>query len=101
MPADAPPRRLEARVVGRVQGVGYRAFVVRHARALGLGGYVRNNRDRTVEVNATGDEQALLQLCELLRQGPRGSRVTAVDETWTEVGDGDGGDADAGFVVSR
>jgi acylphosphatase len=87
MELDLPEyKRLEARVVGRVQGVGYRAFVVRNARALGLGGYVRNNRDGSVDVSAVGRTESLRRLCELLEQGPRGSHVTAVDATWSEGG---------------
>jgi acylphosphatase len=91
-------RRLEARVVGRVQGVGYRAFVVRNARALGLGGYVRNNRDGSVDVSAIGEAESLRRLCELLEQGPRGSRVTNVDATWSDAG---GFSGEEGFKVLR
>ena len=67
-------------VVGAVQGVGFRWFVARHARGLGLSGFARNLADGTVEVVAAGaDEEALARLEELLRNGPANATVTRVD----------------------
>jgi acylphosphatase len=66
-------------VAGRVQGVGFRWFVARHARALGLAGYASNLHDGRVEVVATGDESGLAKLEELLRSGPANAHVTGVD----------------------
>ena len=75
--------RLVALVRGRVQGVGYRMFAIRHGQALGLSGYVRNLPDhRTVEVVAEGPRAALEKLLAQLRRGPYGARVEAVDTTW-------------------
>jgi acylphosphatase len=75
-------------VSGLVQGVGFRWFVARHARALGLGGYARNLPDGRVEVVASGTgAEALARLEELLRSGPAHARVDrlerqdGVDET--------------------
>lgn len=75
-------------VSGMVQGVGFRWFVARHARALGLGGYARNLPDGRVEVVASGGgSEALMRLEELLRAGPahaqvdRLEREDEVDET--------------------
>jgi acylphosphatase len=68
-------------VAGAVQGVGYRWFVARHARALGLSGYARNLYDGRVEVVAHGEESALIRLEELLRAGPANARVTGVEHT--------------------
>lgn len=65
-------------IAGRVQGVGFRYFVVRQARALGLLGWVRNLPDGTVEATAAGPASALSQLEEALRQGPSMSRVDRV-----------------------
>ena len=64
---------------GRVQGVGFRWFVWREAERLGLGGFARNLRDGTVEVVSQGPDAALDQLEALLRRGPAGSRVDALD----------------------
>jgi len=69
---------LRAIVRGRVQGVGFRMFVVREAHRLGLAGYTRNLPDGTVEVLATGDAAKLDQLVLRLEQGPPGARVDAV-----------------------
>jgi acylphosphatase len=67
-------------VSGHVQGVGFRWFVARHARALGLSGYARNLPDGRVEVVAEGaDQQAFEQLEERLRQGPANARVALVE----------------------
>jgi len=66
-------------VHGRVQGVGFRWFVEREAQALGLIGWVRNNEDGAVEVQATGPLGQLSYLHEALRRGPRAARVDRVD----------------------
>jgi acylphosphatase len=65
-------------VAGRVQGVGFRAFVRHHARDLGLAGWVRNEPDGTVAVEAAGDPERLDRLEEHLRSGPPASRVERV-----------------------
>ena len=77
-------------VSGQVQGVGFRWFVARHARTLGLGGYARNLPDGRVEVVASGaGAEAIARLEELLRAGPAHARVERlerlddVDETVT------------------
>jgi acylphosphatase len=77
---------LRALVRGRVQGVGFRAFVVWRARELGLQGYARNFSDgTTVEVVAEGPRVALETLLSALREGPPLSRVTGVDVLWGEA----------------
>ena len=67
-------------VSGVVQGVGFRWFVARHARALGLSGYARNLPDGRVEVVAAGaDDAAIARLEERLRAGPAHARVEEVE----------------------
>jgi acylphosphatase len=67
-------------VSGVVQGVGFRWFVARHARALGLGGYARNLPDGRVEVFARGGlDDALARLEEILRAGPAHARVDRLE----------------------
>jgi acylphosphatase len=67
-------------VAGLVQGVGFRWYVARHARGLGLAGYARNLADGRVEVVASGgDGAALARLEELLRAGPAHARVDSVE----------------------
>ncbi|MFW6125587.1 MAG: acylphosphatase [Chloroflexota bacterium] len=76
---------LHAVVHGLVQGVNFRSFVLRHARALGLTGYVRNVlADGTVEVVAEGERDRLEQLLGYLQTGPRAARVTGVDADWSD-----------------
>ena len=73
-------QRLTARVVGRVQGVGYRWWAVDTASQLGLTGWVRNDDDeRAVELVAEGDSSALDALETALAVGPGAARVERVD----------------------
>ena len=66
-------------VHGRVQGVGYRYFVLRHAEELGLAGFARNLADGSVEVIAEGALAALGKLETLLGEGPAFCHVTSVE----------------------
>jgi acylphosphatase len=82
--AEAAPEALRALVHGRVQGVGFRAFVQRRAAELGLKGYARNLSDGiSVEVVAEGPRPALEALLASLRLGPPGAYVERVDSSWT------------------
>lgn len=69
---------LHAWVVGRVQGVGFRAFVQDQAQKLGLTGWVRNVGDDQVEVWAEGSQANLNLLLAHLQRGPRSAFVTEV-----------------------
>lgn len=80
-----PEATLHAWVSGRVQGVGFRFFVVREARRLGVVGDVRNLWDGRVEVRAQGARGALESLLERLREGPRLGRVEDVEAAWDET----------------
>lgn len=66
-------------VSGRVQGVGYRDWVVRTAQRSGLTGWVRNLRDGRVEILAAGEDTALGLLVESCREGPPLARVEQVE----------------------
>lgn len=66
-------------VSGRVQGVGYRDWVVRTAQRSGLTGWVRNLRDGRVEILAAGEDTALGLLVEACREGPPLARVEHVE----------------------
>lgn len=86
--------RLTALVRGRVQGVGFRAFVRRQALDLGLDGYVENLPDGRVEVVAEGERSELEHLLVKLRVGPAHAEVDTIDVAW-----GDGGAMRRGFYV--
>lgn len=79
--ADKPAEARRFLVRGRVQGVGFRWFVEREARILGVAGWVRNNADSSVEVLAMGTRDQLAGLRSRLREGPRAARVDNVDES--------------------
>jgi len=66
-------------VHGSVQGVFFRDTVRRHAFGAGVAGWVRNNRDGTVEAVFEGDPDAVERLVDLCRRGPAGARVDRVD----------------------
>ena len=68
-------------VSGRVQGVGFRWYVLQAAGRCGVKGDVRNLPDGRVEVRATGSASRLARLLEEIRKGPRSSRVDGVLES--------------------
>jgi acylphosphatase len=65
---------------GRVQGVGYRAWTEYTALERGLAGWVRNRRDGSVEAVFSGPAEAVADMVDSCRRGPRGARIDAVDE---------------------
>ncbi len=71
-------RAVQARVHGKVQGVGYRVWARREAMRLGLAGWVRNERDGTVTALIAGTDTAVSAMIERLRQGPEGASVSKV-----------------------
>ncbi|MDK2972690.1 MAG: acylphosphatase [Candidatus Sumerlaeota bacterium] len=77
-------KALHAIVDGRVQGVGFRAFVHREARELGLNGWVRNLAGGSVETWAEGTEEQLAAFLEALHRGPALARVTSVHAAWKQ-----------------
>jgi acylphosphatase len=69
---------------GRVQGVGFRDWMVSRAQALGVSGWVRNRRDGTIEALLDGDTAAVEELLRACRRGPRLAGVAAIDEELVE-----------------
>jgi acylphosphatase len=67
-------------VTGRVQGVGYRAWVEHRARAQGLEGWVRNRRDGSVEALFTGPADVVADMVAVCRRGPSSARVDDVQD---------------------
>jgi len=78
-------KRLSARIHGRVQGVGFRHFTTTRARGLDVTGWVRNEPDGSVRLEAEGDETALSSLLDAVREGPRAARVDTVDVEWSDA----------------
>ena len=67
------------RVMGNVQGVGFRYWALREAHALGLGGFVRNASDGSVEIRLAGPVERVGEMEKRVRRGPPGARVTSVE----------------------
>ncbi len=75
-------QRFHCLIDGRVQGVGFRYFVIRQAEALGLTGWVANRMDGRVEVTAEGEYDQLQELLTKLNQGPGGAFVSDISVEW-------------------
>jgi acylphosphatase len=80
--------RLDATVRGRVQGVGFRYFVLREAMDLDLTGWVANGVDSTLRCVAEGPRAQLEALLHLLEAGPPSARIDRVDAIWGAARDG-------------
>jgi acylphosphatase len=78
------------RIRGRVQGVGFRAWLVQEADRRGVTGWVRNRRDGSVEALLCGSEPVVRELIEACRRGPAAARVEAVETAAAEGGEGRG-----------
>ena len=76
------PASVHLIVRGRVQGVGFRYWVDRRARGLGLHGVVRNLAGGEVEVEAEGPALAVETFLSFLHRGPLGAHVDAVEAQW-------------------
>ncbi len=87
-------RSVRLRITGRVQGVGYRAWVMRQASGFGLRGWVRNRTDGSVEALVIGEDDNVATMIEACREGPFGARVS--DVSASEAAD----DGSPGFTAA-
>ena len=74
-------KNLEIIVLGRVQGVCYRAFVLHRANELNLKGYVKNLMNGNVKVLAIGEDSALNVFINMRKEGPSMARIDDVQKT--------------------
>ena len=79
---DGSIQRLDATVRGRVQGVGFRYFVLRQAKHLELQGWVANEPDGSVRCVAEGPRERLVNLEDRLHEGPPSAIVERVSVAW-------------------
>ena len=67
-------------ISGRVQGVGFRAWMVATASSFGLKGWVRNCRNGSVEAVFSGEETDITAMIEACKDGPPAARVEAIEQ---------------------
>ena len=72
-------------ISGRVQGVGYRSWVLRNAKKLGLTGWVRNRKEGTVEALFAGDQAAVEAMIEGCADGPLAAHVSKVERKLCDI----------------
>ncbi len=77
-------KRCKIKIYGKVQGVGFRYFVKRNAEGLNLFGFVRNEPDGCVYVDAEGEQEKLQELAELCDKGPRPGLVDRTELSWSD-----------------
>lgn len=78
MSGDDEIKTVQVRIEGRVQGVWYRGWAVSEASSRGIGGWVRNRRDGSVEALFSGPKTAVDAMLDACWQGPPAARVRAV-----------------------
>lgn len=74
-------KTIAIKVKGKVQGVGFRYFAMRHANEIGVNGYVKNLPNGDVYIEASGTNKQLEQLILLCNQGPAHSNVESIQVT--------------------
>ncbi|MCL4767790.1 MAG: acylphosphatase [Hyphomicrobiaceae bacterium] len=94
-PSSPAVRTVHVRIEGRVQAVGFRAWVEEAAGGLGLDGWVRNRRDGAVEAVFGGDPDAVGEMLRRCERGPPAARVSRVEVL------AEGLAVDPGFRVER
>ncbi len=72
------PLTVHVMIEGRVQGVGYRAWCAEEAQSRGLSGWVRNVKDGGVEAVFSGPSDSVVDMLDVLWQGPSFARVSLV-----------------------
>lgn len=77
--------RVHVWVQGRVQAVGFRAFVQQNAIQIGVTGWVRNVGYDTVEAVVEGNKGQIEEFLQMVKRGPTGSRVDQSREEWEQV----------------
>jgi len=83
-----PKRAVMVRVVGRVQRVGYRRFVLDAAQEIGVSGYVRNERDGAVTIMAQGEDEQLEAFLEKIKNPPEPVLIKGFSEKPCRVNPG-------------
>ena len=77
--------RIEVKILGQIQGVGFRLFIARKARELGIVGFAQNMPDGSVEIIAEGEKEKLKELIKHLQFGP--GEIEKITEKWSQFED--------------
>lgn len=85
MSGQAENVRVHVWVQGRVQAVGFRAYVQQHAMQIGVTGWVRNVGYGTVEAVAEGSKEQIEWFLQMVKRGPMGARVDDSREEWDQA----------------
>jgi acylphosphatase len=86
-------KSVHARITGRVQGVGFRAWMEQTAERLGVRGWVRNRRDGSVEAVIAGDTSKVDEMLTMCWQGPPAAKVDGVSVDGAQAPAGNGFEA--------
>jgi acylphosphatase len=78
-------KRVHLIISGDVQGVGFRAWVLRYSRQISCTGWVKNRDDGTVEITAEGPRGELEELIAHCQHGPEVAWVERVDVNWSDA----------------
>lgn len=78
-------KRVRVVISGDVQGVGFRAWAQRQAKNLQFVGWIRNRKDKTVELLAEGEKKQLEELVKRCQHGPDVAWVEKVDVAWVDA----------------
>ena len=79
------PKAVILKVYGKVQGVGFRFYTQKKARELMLKGFVQNNFDGSVYIEAEGEAEKLELFIQWCKEGPSWARVTKVEQQFAPV----------------
>ncbi|OGY26534.1 MAG: hypothetical protein A2Z24_00220 [Candidatus Woykebacteria bacterium RBG_16_44_10] len=85
MVSSTSTQKVQITVFGDVQAVGFRFTAIEVARGLGLTGWVRNNRDGSVQIVAEGQKEPLENLITWAKKGPPLARVDEIKTEWQEA----------------
>ena len=77
--------RFRATIYGKVQGVGFRYFVLENSKIMNVTGWVRNRFNGTVEIVSEGKKSNLEEFLTVLNQGPPSSNVSEVEVEWLDA----------------
>jgi acylphosphatase len=77
-------KHLKIKIYGRVQGVSFRYYTAEKAKQLGVKGWVRNEDDGTVCIEAEGEKAVLEQFLSWCRKGSRWAKVDRLEQEWSD-----------------